>query len=146
VREVEVQGTQRVLDDGPVPGPHGGDLLRLGKRVQPAQGVQVGTEPAVGVGHDGRAPAEHRVTGQHRTLGWQHERQRVGGVSRRPDHADLQAVHVHDIALTEALVAEPVSRVESTDAAAHPLRERPRGLGVVEVPVREQYDGHLAGP
>ena len=129
---------------GPWPGQIVADLVRLGERVQPVERVEVGAELAVGVGDHRRAAAEHRVAGQHRALGRQHERQRVGGVAGRRDHADLQAVDRDHVAVGEALRTEPVRRVQRAYAAADPLGELPRRLGVVEVVVGEQHDGHLA--
>ena len=61
------------------------------------------------------------------------------------DDVHLEAVDRDDVAVAEALGAEPVRRVERAHAAAHPLGERPRGLGVVEVVVGQQHDGDVAG-
>ena len=60
----------------------------------------------------------------------------------RADDAHLQAVDLDDVAVAEALRPQPVLRVERAHPAADPVREGPRRLGVVEVPVRQQHDGH----
>ena len=130
---------------GPWPGQMVLDLVRLGERVQAVERVEVGAELRRRVGHDRRAAAEHGVAGEHGPLGGQHERQRVGGVARRRDDVHLQAVDRHHVAVAEALGAEAVRRVQGAYAAPDALRELPRRLGVVEVVVGEQHDGHVAG-
>ena len=74
----------------------------------------------------------------------QQERQRVGGVPRRPHHAHAASPPtVDDVAVGQALVAEPVRRVQRPHRARRPARaSAPRALGVVEVAVGEQDDDH----
>ncbi len=57
----------------------------------------------------------------------------------------LEPVDLHDVTVTETFGAEAVLRVESAYAAAHPLGELLGCLGVVEVVMGQQYDGHVAG-
>ncbi len=140
-----VEDGEGVGDDRTVTGPDGGGLLRVGERVQPVEGVEVGAELAVGVGHDGGPAAEDGVAGEDDPLGGQQERQRVGRVAGRPDHVHLEPVDRDHVAVAEPLGPEPVGRVERTDAAPHPLREGAGGLGVVGVVVGEQDGGDLTG-
>jgi len=128
-----------------VAGPDGGDLLGLGQRVQAAQGAGVGAELAVGVRDHGGAAAQHGVAGQHRALGGQHEGQRVGGVAGGAHDAHLEPVDLDDVAVLEPLGTQLVTRVEGPHAAAHPLGELLRGLGVVVVVVGQQHRCDLAG-
>ena len=113
--------------------------------MQPVERVEVGAELAVRVRHHRRAAAQHGVPRQHGRLRGEHERQRVGGVAGRRHHVHLQPVDLDDVAATEAFGAEAVLRVESAYAAAHPLGELLGRLGVVEVVMGQQYDGHVAG-
>ena len=92
-----------------------------------------------------RAAAQDGVAGQHRPLRGStndSESEVWPGVA---DDVHLQPVDRDDVAVVEALVAEPVLRVERADPAADPLGERRGRLGVVEVPVGQEHDGHVAG-
>ena len=62
----------------------------------------------------------------------------------RRDDPHLEVADGDHVALAQALRAEPVRRVESADAAPGPLGERAGRLGVVEVVMRQEYDGHVA--
>src|SRR5680860_87293 len=110
--------------------------------MQPAQRVEVGAELSVRMRHDRRTPAQHGVAGQHRSLSRQHERKRVRGVTGRRHDAYFEAIYFNNVTIAEPLVAELMSAVQGTYAAPHPLRKRPRGLGVIRVTMREEYDGH----
>ena len=63
----------------------------------------------------------------------------------RGDDMDLEVVDLDHVTLAEPFGAEAVLRIERPDAAAHPLGELLRGLGVVEVVMGQEYDGHVAG-
>src|SRR5690606_26684257 len=97
-------------------------LHRLHHRPQPVEGAQVVGEVAVGRDHRG-APAEHRVAGEHGAVLRQVEAQRVERVPGRARDAQLQVAHRYDVAVGEALRAEPVARVEGAYRSAGELRE-----------------------
>ena len=143
--DVVVERAEGVVDHRAVAGPDGADLVGLGQPVQPVEGVEVGAELPVGVRDDGGAAPQHGVAGEHRLLGREHERQRVGGVPGRGDDPHLEAVDLDDVAAAEALGAEAVLRVQRAYAAPHPLGELLGRLGVVEVVMGQEYDAHVAG-
>ena len=141
----ETADTADTTGTAAVTGPDGPDLVGLGEVVQPVEGVEVGAELPIGVRHDSGAATEHRVAGQHRGLGREHEGQGVGGVPGRRDDPDLQPVDLDDVAVVETLLPKPVRRIKGPDAAAQPRREVLRRLGVVEVVMGQEYDAHVAG-
>ena len=61
------------------------------------------------------------------------------------DDVQLEVADRDDVALAEALRAQPVRRVQRAHAAADPLGELAGRLGVVGVVVGEQHRGHRPG-
>ena len=110
----------------------------IGDAPQPVQGAQIVTEVAV-AGDDRRAPAEHRVAGEQCAIAGEQQAHRVRGVTGRRDHPQLAAAGIDDVAVGEALVAEPVRRVGRAHHGAPAELGEPRGAGrVIRVPMGEQ--------
>lgn len=74
---------------------------------------------------DRRAAAEHGGASEHgrRPVPLDQKRQRVGGVTRRREHSDLDARRGHHVALGEALGSQTVGRVECGHRRSHQLRD-----------------------
>ena len=116
----------------------------LGELGEPAQRVEVVGERALVVPEHGGAAAQDGVAGQDAAVVVDHQAQRVVGVPRRHQDAQVEPRHGQAFARGEALGAEGQRRVERTDRGGDPLGERPRGLGVVEVSVGQHHE--LDGP
>ncbi len=114
-------------------------LLREGP--QPLEGSEVVAEIPV---HHGRAVPEHGVAGENRPVAGNPEAERVVGVARGLHHAQFEPVEHEDVALREALVAEPLAWVKGADdLTAGQLGELLRARRVVGVAVGEQHLRHL---
>jgi hypothetical protein len=144
VPQVPLDGLHRPLEDRPVAGQDGGQPPVRGQVTQPGQGVQVLVQAAVGMGDHGRAPPEDRVTGQHRAVVRQQERQRVVAVPGRADDVDAQPGHGDDVAVPQPFVTEPVPGVERPYRRAGQLGEPPRAFAVIGMTVGEQHLGDRA--
>ncbi len=133
--DVVLQGARGIVERRPVPWQQ---HLDIGDAPQPVQGAEIVTEVAV-AGDNRRAPAEYRVAGEQRAIAGEQQAHRVRGVTGRRDHPQFAAADIDDVALGEALVAEPVRRVGRAHHGAAAELGEPRSAGrVVRVPVGEQ--------
>ena len=144
MRDVLGDPSLGIVDDGAVGRINSAQLERL----QATQRRHVVEQVAVVRGNDGRRATQHDVTGEERLLFGQVVAQMIGGVTRRVDGHERDAVTVH--VLTVAQVVDPVGQAgvamdHLRDAqAAEALAQVRDAADVIAVAVREHDAGGLA--
>ncbi len=132
---------------------------------QAPEARQVVAQPAVGMCHHGGAPPEDRIAGENRdsvvgrvgfpaagvaipvpvgvvgagpVVAGEDERQRITGVPRRRQHADLHAGSHDHVTCGQPLVAESVRDVQGADRSVRQGVQRRRSRAVVTVAMGEK--------
>jgi len=126
-----------------VPGQQQAQVHGPGQLPQLPERPEVVAEVAV-VRDDRGATAQHGIPGEQRAVRGQQQADGIGGVTGSRDDPQIAARRRDDVAVAEALGAQPARRIGRLDGRPAQLGQPGRPGGVIEVPVRQQDPGDPA--